>query len=178
MENQPDKVNPQERERLMSFIKIMSAIALALGVVSIIVGILVFVYHGGGGYPVSTGVGIWYAFMPIGFGILGLVANFSTDEKTQRNTLNGHYVMSILMLSMGYALAASIQGLVTCSQKDAKCGSNPDEQIALHAILVADVVVGYFISITSMVLHLKNKSILHPDWKYRKGCCGKVEGDK
>ena len=47
----------------MSFIKIMSAIALAVGVVSIIVGILVFVYHGGGGYPVSTGVGIWYAFM-------------------------------------------------------------------------------------------------------------------
>ena len=92
--------------------------------------------------------------------------------------LNGHYVMSILMLSMGYALAASIQGLVTCSQKDEKCGSNPDEQIALHAILVADVVVGFFISIMSMGLHLRNRSILHPDWKYRKGCCGKEECDK
>lgn len=92
--------------------------------------------------------------------------------------LNGHYVMSILMLSMGYAMAASIQGLVTCSQKDAKCGSNPDEQIALHAILVAVVVVGFFMSITSMVLHLRNRSILHPDWKYGKGCCGKADCDK
>ena len=31
--------------------------------------------------------GFMYFFQPIGFGILGLVANFSTDEKTQRNTV-------------------------------------------------------------------------------------------
>lgn len=38
-------------------------VALFIGVVSLVVGILVFVYLGGGKYPITTATGIWYAFM-------------------------------------------------------------------------------------------------------------------
>lgn len=80
--------------------------------------------------------------------------------------------MSIVLMAMVYAFIAAIQGLVTCSQKDEKCGSNPDEQTALHAIVVAVTVVGYFLSIMSMTTHQRKRSVLHPEWKNHAGCCG------
>lgn len=52
-----------EKEKLLSHIRIMSVVALFIGVVSLVVGILVFVYLGGGKYPITTATGIWYAFM-------------------------------------------------------------------------------------------------------------------
>ena len=78
-------------------------------------------------------------------------------------------------MAMVYAFIAALQGLVTCSQKDEKCGSNPNEQTALYAIVFAVTVVGYFLSIMSMTTHQRNRSVLHPEWKNRTGCCGKKE---
>lgn len=86
--------------------------------------------------------------------------------------LNGHYIMSIVIVSMGYAMASAIQGLVSCALGEEKCGTNAEIQTALHGILTGIIFCGYVLAIASMGLHLRNKNTLHPDWKYRRGCCG------
>lgn len=171
MENQSEKTDIQEKERLLSSIRIMSVIGLGIGVVSVVVGILVFVFLEGGGYPITSAVGIWYGLMQITFGILGLLACQSSDEKKQGNLLSGHYVFSIIVMSMGYALAAAIQAVVACGNKNDSCGTNPDTQLALHIVILCVIVVGFFLAITSMSFHLRNRNILHPEWKNSRGCC-------
>lgn len=181
MEKQPEKIDLQEKEKLLSHIRIMSVVALFIGVVSLVVGILVFVYLGGGKYPITTATGIWYAFMPLAFGIVGVLACRSTDEKTQGKLLGGHYTASIILVTMGYALATAIQGVETCATNSEKCGTHRDTQLALHIVLLCVILVGYILAVVSMCIHLKNRNILHPDWKYRRGCCGRkceVEAQK
>lgn len=150
----------------------MSVVALFIGVVSLVVGILVFVYLGGGKYPISSATGIWYACTPLAFGIVGLLACRATDEKAQGKLLGGHYTTSIILVAMGYALATAIQGVVVCADNNEKCGTNRDTQLALHIVLLCVILVGYILAMVSMCIHLRNKNILHPDWKYRRGCCG------
>eukprot|EP00105_Crassostrea_gigas_P018460 XP_011436596.1 PREDICTED: uncharacterized protein LOC105334739 [Crassostrea gigas] len=173
MEKQPEKIDLQEKEKLLSHIRIMSVVALFIGVVSLVVGILVFVYLGGGKYPITTATGIWYAFMPLAFGIVGVLACRSTDEKTQGKLLGGHYTASIILVTMGYALATAIQGVETCATNSEKCGTHRDTQLALQIVLLCVILVGYILAVVSMCIHLKNRNILHPDWKYRRGCCGR-----
>jgi hypothetical protein len=48
------------KEQLLSYIKMMSGIGIFLGISSIVIGIVVFVYLGGGEYPVTSATGIWY----------------------------------------------------------------------------------------------------------------------
>lgn len=172
MEGQTEKVDTQAKGRLLSYISMMSVVALCMGVVSIVVGILVFVYLGGGEYPITSATGIWYAFMPISFGIVGIAAGRTTDETSQTKLLGGHYTVSILLVAMGYALATAIQGVVVCADNNEKCGTNRDTQLALHIVLLCVVLVGYSLAMVSMCIHLRNRNILHPDWKYRRGCCG------
>ncbi|XP_011436595.3 uncharacterized protein [Magallana gigas] len=173
MEGQTEKVDTQEKGRLLSYISMMSVVALCMSVVSIIVGILVFVYLGGGGYPITSATGIWYSFLPISFGIVGIAAGRTTDETTQTKLLGGHYTASILLVAMGYALATAIQGVVTCATNSEKCGTHRDTQLALHIVLLCVILVGYILAVVSMCIHLRNRNILHPDWKYRRGCCGR-----
>lgn len=85
--------------------------------------------------------------------------------------LSGHYVLSIVVMSMGYALAVAIQAVAACGNKNDSCGTNPDTQLALHIVILCVIVVGNFLGITSMVFHMRNRKILHPEWKNRKGCC-------
>lgn len=171
MENQAVKIDIQEKERPLSSIRIMSLIGLGIGFVSVVVGILVFVFLEGGKYPIISAVGIWYGLIQITFGMLGLLACQSTDEKKQGNLLSGHYVLSIVVMSMGYALAVAIQAVAACGNKNDSCGTNPDTQLALHIVILCVIVVGNFLGITSMVFHMRNRKILHPEWKNRKGCC-------
>lgn len=85
--------------------------------------------------------------------------------------LSGHYVLSIFVMSMGYALAVAIQAVAACGNKNDSCGTNPDTQLALHIVILCVIVVGNFLGITSMVFHMRNRKILHPEWRNRKGCC-------
>lgn len=173
MENQPEKIDLQEKERLLSHIRMMSVVALFFGIVSLVVGILVFVYLGGGAYPITSATGIWYAIMLLAFGIVGLAACRSTDETTQGKILGGHYTTSIILISMGYALATAIQGVVSCANNEEKCGTNRDTQLALHIVLLCVVLVGYILAMVSMSIHLRNRNVLHPEWRYHGGCCGR-----
>lgn len=72
-----------EKERLLSSIRIMSLIGLGIGVVSVVVGILVFVFLEGGGYPITSAVGIWYGLM-VGIKVLlqfKVTVMFQVNEK-------------------------------------------------------------------------------------------------
>ncbi|XP_061168926.1 uncharacterized protein LOC133178192 [Saccostrea echinata] len=172
MEKEAEKVDPREKESCLSYIKMMSAGVLFLGVCSIGVGIAVLVLLDGAKYPLTSGTGIWMSGNHIAFGCVGIAAAMATNEITQMKLLNGHYVVSILLMTQGYPMATSIQGLIVCANGDEKCGSNSDALAALQGVQVGILVLSYFIGIASMVLHNKKKCVLHPEWKYRRGCCG------
>ncbi|XP_062579415.1 uncharacterized protein LOC134241361 [Saccostrea cucullata] len=172
MEKELEKVDPRERESCLSYIKMMSAVVLFLGVCSIGVGIAVLVLLDGAKYPITTGTGIWMAANHIAFGCVGIAAAMTSSEIAQMKLLNGHYVVSILLMTQGYPLSTSIQGLVVCANGDEKCGGNVDAQTALHAVQVAILALSYFIGVASMILHIRKRKVLHPEWKYRRGCCG------
>ncbi|XP_056022739.1 uncharacterized protein LOC125652018 [Ostrea edulis] len=167
----PEPVNPQEKERALSSIKMMSAVALFLGIGSVTVGILSLAYLGGAKYPVTALTGIWYGMSSIAFGLLGIFAAMSSDETTQKRLLNGHYVTSIIIMSMGYAWATAIQGVVACGGGEEKCGDNAEIQTALHGVLIGIIAVVYIIGVWSMSLHAIRRKVLHPEWNYRRGCC-------
>lgn len=172
MEKLPEKVDTQERERAMSYVKILSMIGLSLGTCSLGIGIAVLALLDGATYPVASGTGVWFAANPIAFGILGIAAAMSTNENTQNKLLTGHYVTSIILMTQGYAFASAIQGLVECSTGSEKCGSNADAKAALKGVLVGVIFFIYIIGIISLGIHSKKKHVLHPDWKKGGGCCG------
>ncbi|XP_061193803.1 uncharacterized protein LOC133202041 [Saccostrea echinata] len=171
MEKQPEKIDLQEKEQVLSYIKILSAIGLFLGICSVGIGIAVLALMDGADYPLTTGTGIWFAANPIAFGIVGIAAAMSTNEITQKKLLTGHYVTGILLITQGYAFTTAIQGVIECSNGSEKCGSNADAKAALRGVLIGIIFFAYVVGSVSMGIHSKKKHVLHPDWKGR-GCCG------